>query len=136
MTPFWTGFAIPASRLAIVVDEYGGTAGMVTLEDVVEEIVGDVRDEHDTREKPASQQLGPDSWVVSGQLRGDEVFDATGFHMPDGDYETIAGLLLDRLGEIPEIGMSLDIDGWRLVVTGMDRHRISEVTVQRQGAVS
>ncbi|ACU97259.1 hemolysin family protein [Saccharomonospora viridis] len=123
-------------QLAIVVDEYGGTAGLVTLEDVVEEIVGDVRDEHDTREKPASQQLGPDSWVVSGQLRGDEVFDATGFHMPDGDYETIAGLLLDRLGEIPEIGMSLDIDGWRLVVTGMDRHRISEVTVQRQGAVS
>ncbi|CAM3122802.1 hemolysin family protein [Saccharomonospora xinjiangensis] len=118
-------------QLAIVVDEYGGTAGLVTLEDVVEEIVGDVRDEHDVREEPASQQLTPDSWVVSGQLRDDEVLDATGFRMPEGDYETIAGLLLDRLGEIPEVGATLDVEGWQLEVTSMDRHRIAEVTVRR-----
>lgn len=123
-------------QLALVVDEYGGTAGLVTLEDVVEEIVGDVRDEHDIREEPASQQLSAHSWVLSGQLRADEVLDATGFRMPEGDYETIAGLLLERLGEIPEVGATLDLDGWQLEVTGMDRHRISEVTVRRREATS
>src|SRR6184192_3277586 len=91
-------------QLAIVVDEYGGTAGLVTLEDVVEEIIGDVRDEHDDREAPASQQVGTDSWLVSGQLRADEVTGVTGFRMPDGDYETIAGLILERLGKIPAEG--------------------------------
>ncbi|MER7113028.1 hemolysin family protein [Saccharomonospora azurea] len=123
-------------QLALVVDEYGGTAGLVTLEDVVEEIVGDVRDEHDIREEPASQQLSAHSWVLSGQLRDDEVLDATGFRMPEGDYETIAGLLLERLGEIPEVGATLDLDGWQLEVTGMDRHRISEVTVRHREATS
>ncbi|MBB3664792.1 MULTISPECIES: hemolysin family protein [Prauserella salsuginis group] len=119
-------------QLAIVVDEYGGSAGLVTLEDVVEEIIGDVRDEHDDREEPASQQIGADSWAVSGQLRGDEVADITGFAMPDGDYETIAGLILERLGRIPDAGDAVDIDGWRLTVTEMDRHRIAEVRVERR----
>jgi CBS domain containing-hemolysin-like protein len=114
-------------QLAIVVDEYGGTAGLVTLEDVVEEIIGDVRDEHDEREAPAAQQLGTDSWMVSGQLRADEVTDVTGFRMPDGDYETIAGLILERLGRIPAEGDAVAIDGWQLTVTTMDRHRIAEV---------
>jgi CBS domain containing-hemolysin-like protein len=116
-------------QLAIVVDEYGGTAGLVTLEDVVEEIIGDVRDEHDDREAPASQQVGTDSWLVSGQLRADEVTDVTGFRMPDGDYETIAGLILERLGKIPAEGDAAEVDGWRLTVTTMDRHRVAEVEV-------
>ncbi|MDT8912634.1 hemolysin family protein [Amycolatopsis sp. PS_44_ISF1] len=117
-------------QLAIVVDEYGGTAGLVTLEDVVEEIIGDVRDEHDEGEAPASQQLGTDSWLVSGQLRADEVTDVTGFRMPDGDYETIAGLVLERLGRIPAEGDAAEVDGWWLTVTSMDRHRIAEVQVR------
>ncbi|HEY3463556.1 MAG TPA: hemolysin family protein [Amycolatopsis sp.] len=116
-------------QLAIVVDEYGGTAGLVTLEDVVEEIIGDVRDEHDEREAPASQQVGTDSWLVSGQLRADEVTDVTGFRMPDGDYETIAGLILERLGKIPAEGDAAEVDGWRLTVTTMDKRRIAEVEV-------
>lgn len=119
-------------QLAIVVDEYGGSAGLVTLEDVVEEIIGDVRDEHDEREEPTSQQIGVDSWAVSGQLRGDEVADVTGFAMPDGDHETIAGLILERLGRIPDVHDGVDIDGWRLTVTDMDRHRIAEVRVERR----
>jgi CBS domain containing-hemolysin-like protein len=116
-------------QLAMVVDEYGGTAGLVTLEDVVEEIIGDVRDEHDEREAPSHQRLDADSWLVSGQLRADEVTELTGFRMPDGDYETIAGLVLERLGRIPEPGDEVEVDGWRLTVAEMDRHRIAEVTV-------
>ncbi|MPY84440.1 MAG: DUF21 domain-containing protein [Actinophytocola sp.] len=122
-------------QLAIVVDEYGGTAGLVTLEDVVEEIVGDVRDEHDVAEAPSSQRLDEDSWLVSGQLRPDELAEATGFEMPEGDYETVAGLVLTRLGEIPAQGEYVDVDGWRLTVTTMDRHRIAGLTVHRLNGV-
>ncbi|MGC7099701.1 hemolysin family protein [Amycolatopsis lurida] len=117
-------------QLAIVVDEYGGTAGLVTLEDVVEEIIGDVLDEHDDREEPSSRRLGADSWVVSGQLRADEVREITGFHMPEGDYETIAGLVLERLGRIPGPGDSAEVDDWKLTVTTMDRLRIAEISVR------
>ena len=118
-------------QLAIVVDEYGGTAGLVTLEDVVEEIIGDVRDEHDQQEAPASRRLDADSWLVSGQLRADEIADVTGFRMPEGDYETISGLIFERLGKIPDTGEFTVVDGWRLSVTAMDRHRIAELRVQR-----
>lgn len=121
-------------QLAIIVDEYGGTAGLVTLEDVVEEIIGDVRDEHDVGEAPASQRLDEDTWMVSGQLRPDELAEATGFGMPEGDYETVAGLVLAQLGEIPHPGDSVDVDGWRLTVQRMDRHRIAELSVQNVGA--
>ena len=123
-------------QLAIVVDEYGGTAGLVTLEDVVEEIIGDVLDEHDEREAPAARQLGTGSWRVSGQLRADEITDLTGFRMPDGDYETIAGLILERLGRIPDEGDAVVVEDWRLTVTEMDRHRIAEVEVAPAGEVS
>jgi CBS domain containing-hemolysin-like protein len=110
-----------------VVDEYGGTAGIVTLEDLVEEIVGDVRDEHDSAEQARVRALGRGSWLVSGLLRDDEVADATGFVMPPGDYETLAGLVLSRLGRIPDVGDDVEIDGWRLTVTRRDRNRVAEL---------
>ena len=66
---------------------------------------------------------------MSGQLRADEVTDVTGFRMPDGDYETIAGLILERLGKIPDEGDAAEVDGWRLTVTTMDKRRIAEVEV-------
>jgi CBS domain containing-hemolysin-like protein len=114
-------------QVAVVVDEYGGTAGIVTLEDLVEEIVGDVRDEHDRPEASPIWPLGRDSWMVSGLLRADEVAEATGFQMPDGEYETLAGLVLARLGRIPDVGDEVRVDGWRLTVMRMDRHRIAEL---------
>lgn len=114
-------------QLALVVDEYGGTAGIVSLEDVVEEIIGDVRDEHDRRETAAVRPFDRDSWIISGLLRSDEVAAATGFAMPDGDYETVAGLVLADLGRIPEVGDSVEQGNWRLTVTRMDRHRIAEL---------
>lgn len=118
-------------QVALVVDEYGGTAGLVTLEDLVEEIVGDVRDEHDRGEPSPVRRLGRDSWIVSGLLRDDEVAEATGFRMPAGDYETLAGLVLTRLGRIPEVNDEIQVAGWRITVLRMDRHRIAELRVVR-----
>jgi CBS domain containing-hemolysin-like protein len=91
-------------QLAIVVDEYGGQAGIVTLEDVIEEIVGDIADEHDTLS--AQARLRRDgSWSVSGLLRPDEVEDLTGVELPEGDdYDTLGGLVMRTLGRIPAKG--------------------------------
>jgi CBS domain containing-hemolysin-like protein len=118
-------------QVALVVDEYGGTAGLVTLEDLVEEIVGDVRDEHDRGEVSPVRPLGKDSWMVSGLLRDDELAEATGFRMPEGEYETLAGLVLSRLGRIPEVNDGVFIDGWRITVMRMDRHRVAELRVAK-----
>ncbi len=91
-------------QMAIVSDEYGGTAGVVTLEDVVEEIVGDIADEHD-RYGSRLRRRPDGSWIVSGLLRPDEVGDATGLGLPeDENYDTVAGLLVRELGRIPERG--------------------------------
>jgi CBS domain containing-hemolysin-like protein len=91
-------------QMAIVSDEYGGTAGVVTLEDVVEEIVGDIADEHD-RSTARLRQRPDGSWIVSGLLRPDEVLDATGLALPEHeDYDTVAGLLVQSLGRIPVRG--------------------------------
>ena len=114
-------------QMAVVVDEYGGTAGIVTLEDLIEEIVGDVRDEHDSGEQARVRPLGAGSWLVSGLLRDDEVAEATGFVMPEGEYETLAGLVLARLGRIPDVGDDVDVDGWHLTVTRRDRNRVAEL---------
>lgn len=118
-------------QVAIVVDEYGGTAGIVTLEDLVEEIVGDVRDEHDRLEVARVRALNERSWLISGLLRADELADAVGFVMPEGDYETVAGLVLERLGRIPAVGDGIELDGWQLSVTRMDRRRIAELRLRR-----
>jgi CBS domain containing-hemolysin-like protein len=115
------------SELAVVVDEYGGTAGIVTLEDLIEEIVGDVRDEHDRPGPGPIRPLGVDSWLVSGLLRGDELVEATGFVLPEGDYETLAGLVLARLGRLPEVGDDVDVENWRLTVMRRERNRIAEL---------
>ncbi|MGH3626434.1 MAG: hemolysin family protein, partial [Sciscionella sp.] len=119
-------------QLALVVDEWGGSAGIVSLEDLVEEIVGDVLDEHD-RSESAVRMLGSSSWVVSGLLRADELTEATGFPMPEGDYETVAGLVLTTLGHIPTVGEEIRTAGWRLTVMRMDRHRIADIRIAQLG---
>ena len=119
-------------QLAVVVDEYGGVAGIVTLEDVLEEIVGDVRDEHDRDGQHADvRPCGRDAWLVSGLLRGDEVGEAVGFDVPPGAYETLAGLVLARLGRIPDVDDEVVVDGWRLVVARRDGNRIAELRLHR-----
>jgi CBS domain containing-hemolysin-like protein len=117
------------SQLAVIIDEHGGTAGIITLEDVLEEIVGEIDDEHDPEPSTFTRVEARGSTVISGSLHPDEVRDATGFEMPDGDYETLAGLVLDRLGHIPEPGEMTTLDGWRIEVVAMERLRIASVRV-------
>jgi CBS domain containing-hemolysin-like protein len=113
-------------KLAVVVDEHGGTAGIVTLEDILEEIVGEIDDEHD--ESPGvTVATEPGVYVVEGTLHRDEVEDACGFRVPEGEYETIAGFVLERLGHLPEPGEELEFDGWRVEVVAMDRRRIASL---------
>ncbi|ASO19795.1 CBS domain containing-hemolysin-like protein [Actinoalloteichus hoggarensis] len=118
-------------QLALVVDEYGGTAGLVSFEDVIEEIIGDVRDEHDRREISPIRPMGEQTWVASGLLRDDELAEATGLQIPEGDYDTLAGFVLDRLGRIPDVADEVRLDGWLLTVLRMDRRRIAELRVAR-----
>jgi len=122
------------SHLAVVIDEYGGTAGIVTLEDVLEEIVGEIDDEHDPMPTRLTRPRRTGEWVVPGTLHPDEVLDQTGFEIPEGEYETIAGFVLDVLGRIPEVGDQLEHDGWTVEVVEMDRRRVSEVRLRPQPA--
>jgi CBS domain containing-hemolysin-like protein len=93
-----------------------------------------VRDEHDRAEQAQVRPLGRDSWLVSGLLREDEVADATGFGVPPGGYETLAGFVLSRLGRIPDVGDDLVVGGWRLTVMRRDRNRIAELRLARRDA--
>jgi CBS domain containing-hemolysin-like protein len=117
-------------QLAVVVDEYGGTAGIVTFEDLVEELVGDVVDEHDSPAPGISRQ--PDgTWLLSGLLRPDEIQAAIGLELPAGRvaYETLAGLILQLLRRIPDIGDQAEVPGGTLTVDSLDGLRIDWVRV-------
>jgi CBS domain containing-hemolysin-like protein len=117
-------------QLAVVVDEYDGTAGIVTFEDLVEELVGDVVDEHDSA-SPGIRRQPDGSWLMSGLLRPDEIQAATGLELPTGRaaYETIAGLIMQLLRRIPEVGDQVELPGATLTVDRLDGRRIDRVHV-------
>ncbi|MBL1074011.1 HlyC/CorC family transporter [Nocardia sp. 2] len=129
-------------QVALVVDEYGGTAGIVTMEDIIEEILGDVRDEHDEEELDVRRT--PTGWNCSGLLRIDEVSRTTGYNAPEGEYETLGGLVLERLGRIPVAGDEVLLPqpgnhptfdphtrgGWIAKVERMDGRRIDRVLLR------
>ena len=100
-------------HLAIVVDEYGGAVGLVTIEDLLEEVVGEIRDERD-KAGPGIRRLGERDWRVPARLEVAEVSEAIGQPLPEGDYETVAGLVLARLGHIPEAGEVVRVAGFTL----------------------
>ena len=115
-------------HLAIVIDEYGGTAGIVTLEDLIEEVIGDIRDEYDAEESGALHSHGGEV-EVDGLLNLDEVHEQTGVRLPDGAYETLAGYLMACLGHVPRKGEAVEAVGHRLEVTELDGRRVSRVRV-------
>ncbi|MEZ3159980.1 hemolysin family protein [Microbacterium sp. BWT-B31] len=113
-------------QMAVVVDEYGGTAGVVTLEDLVEEIVGEVLDEHDLRQAGIIRTDG--GVVFPAELRPDEVLDRTGIRIPEGDvYDTVGGFLMSRLERIPVVGDKVEVEDGTLDVVGMDGRRVERV---------
>lgn len=117
-------------QMAVVVDEYGGTSGVVTLEDVVEEIVGDVADEHDRRRSATSSRRADGTWLVPGLLRPDELTETTGLVVPeDGRYETLGGLVMALLGRVPAVGDQVDVGPVRLRVEAMEGRRVDRLTV-------
>jgi putative hemolysin len=115
-------------HLAVVVDEYGGTAGIVTLEDLIEEVIGDIRDEYDPADASARTLRGGDV-EVDGLLNLDEFTEQTGVELPDGPYETVAGYVMAALGRVPKMGDAVEGPGVRLKVSAMDARRIEKVRV-------
>ena len=116
-------------QLAVVEDEYGGTAGIVTLEDVIEEIVGEVSDEHDRARNQVVRRIDG-SYLLPGLMRPDEVAESIGLQVPeDPAYETIAGFLMARLGRLPQAGDVVRLPGAELSVERMDRRRVDRVRV-------
>jgi putative hemolysin len=118
-------------HLAIVMDEYGGTAGIVTLEDLVEELIGDIRDEYDVQDAQA-QRLHGGVVEVDGLLNLDDFAAETGVRLPAGPYETVAGHVMAALGRIPAEGDAVDAPGCRLSVVRMDGRRVARVRVVPQ----
>ena len=118
------------SQMAVVVDEYGGTAGVVTLEDAIEEIVGDVADEHDRR-RVGARSVASGDWLVPGWTRPDELASRTDLHVPDdGPYETLAGLVMTELGRLPRIGDTVTTPRAALTVEAMEGRRVTRLRVR------
>ena len=116
--------------IMIVVDEYGGTAGIVTIEDLVEELVGDIKNEGESAATPV-RRLDAGRWQVEATMRIADVNEALELELPEGDYETLGGLVLERLGRIPAVGDVVVVGGLRLEVLAADRRRVRQVAVQR-----
>ena len=115
-------------HMAIVSDEFGGTAGLVTLEDVIEEIVGDIRDEHDL-ESPI-QTMGDGRVVADGSVALADLAQALGKPLPDdGEFESLGGLIVSRAGRVPKVGATLQVGGLKLIVREADEKRVVKVEI-------
>ncbi len=123
-----TDMRAEGGHIAIVVDEYGGTAGVVTMEDIVEELVGDIKDEYDVEESETTRTLAGEV-EVDGLLNLDDFEDETGLVLPDGPYETVAGYVMQQLGHVPQVGETARFDGHMLTVSEVDGRRVSRVRV-------
>jgi CBS domain containing-hemolysin-like protein len=119
------------SHLAVVVDEFGGTAGLVTLEDILEQIVGEIQDEYDTDEVTPIQVVGPDDLRVDGGVPLSELEGVLGHNFDREDVSTVGGLVLAEFGRVPRAGESLDLQGYRLTVEQVVRRRVRRVAVHR-----
>ena len=123
-------FQARGTQIAIVVDEYGGTAGLVTIEDILEEIVGEIRDEYDDEDPPIEQRDGRRFWV-SGRVPVHELGEALNHEFEHDDSTTVGGLIYERLGRVPRAGEQLNVDGFRVVVERVVRRRVERVYFER-----
>lgn len=118
------------TQIAIVVDEYGGTAGLVTIEDMLEEIVGEIRDEYDVESEPIVDE-GAGRFVLNGNVDIDAVARCLGVQIEREGFETVGGYLMTHLGRVPSVGEQVDIDGLRVEVLSVERRRITKVRIMR-----
>ena len=119
-------------HLALIIDEHGGAAGLLSLEDIVEELVGEIRDEYDEGEA-AIRRIGEADWFyVPGSTRPVELRNQVGIKLPEGEYETVGGFVMDRLGRIPRRGDRIEFEGWVVRVRRMEGRRVAEVEVLKR----
>ena len=118
-------------HLAVVVDEFGSTVGLVTIEDLIEEIVGEIVDEHDV-EEPMITPVAGGGYLVNARLPVDDLADLTGVRLPEGEWDTVGGLLLGLAGQVPHIGEPFEVEGLVLAAEQVQGRRVSRVRVTRQ----
>jgi magnesium and cobalt transporter len=118
------------TQIAIVVDEYGGTAGLVTIEDLLEEIVGEIRDEYDVESEPIVDE-GHGRYVFSGKVDIDEVVQRLNVQIERQGFETVGGYLLSHLGRVPAVGERFDVDGLSVEVLDAERRRVNKVRIMK-----
>jgi putative hemolysin len=118
------------SHLALVIDEHGSLSGLVTLEDLIEQIVGEIQDEYDWEERPVERQRDG-SMVVEGTLAASELRDAHDVPLPEGEFETVAGFMLAQLGRVPKGGEVVQVAGFRFTVVDVEKNRISKVKIEK-----
>jgi CBS domain containing-hemolysin-like protein len=119
-------------HMAIVVDEYGGTAGLITLEDLLEELVGDIVDEFDV-EEPTVEALADGSVMVNAGYSVDDADELLGADLPQGPWDTVGGLMLDLIGRVPNAGDSVEVDGFRLTALDVRGRRIGRIRIEPTG---
>lgn len=118
--------------MAIIVDAYGGTAGIVTIEDILEEIVGEIEDEYDDDDESDVEQISANTWIAMADVEIDRLADDFGVELPEGDYETIAGLILDHLEKIPNQGQFITVEPYRIQVLQATDKKIVKVKIHKQ----
>ena len=119
------------SIMAIVSDEYGGTVGLVTLEDVIEEIVGEIHDEHDIDEVPMYHVIDDNTMIVDGKMGIEELNEMLGTTLPREDYETVGGLVFSALGRVPQVGDNVVAETVKMEVERMDGIRIGTIRIEK-----
>ncbi|MGA7835232.1 MAG: transporter associated domain-containing protein [Acidimicrobiales bacterium] len=120
---------------ALVLDEHGGVAGVVSIRDILEQLVGELTDEFDEDDEPTIVRIRPDRWLVDGQTHVDRVAEELGLEVPEGDYVTIAGFVLDLAGEIPAAGTTYSYGDWTFRVQSLEKRRISELVIEHHPPV-
>jgi CBS domain containing-hemolysin-like protein len=123
-------------QIAVVVDEYGGVAGLLTVKDLLEPLVGELHDEFDDEEESEMVRVDNTRWLLDGQTNVDEVRERLGVEIPDGEYVTLGGLLFERFGHIPSEGETVRVGDWDFKVVEMDKRRVAQVVATYAGDAS